>query len=221
MRASGFGYFALLAMIPFLLGRRVAIGFALLTTLTGWIVWYVENQTDWLPVYRPFNASTTWMLYIGVIWLIVILLDLAAQDLIQSLSRARQAEAHSQFLNEFQHLISLLATEVINLGPGEIDSGIRHVMQAVSEFVDADLCRIWPCGCSPWPAPCFEPAAPCFAPAASCQAAKPPGLRAERCSASRFWQRCSSLVEASPGRSRRPPCQPSKKRPRRRHSSAP
>jgi len=64
-------------------------------------------------------------------------------ELEASVSERKQVEAALQYRVEFERLITTISTNFINLAPGEIDSAITHVLQAIGEFAGVDRSYIF------------------------------------------------------------------------------
>ncbi|HET7087801.1 MAG TPA: PAS domain-containing protein, partial [Anaerolineae bacterium] len=70
-----------------------------------------------------------------------LVVDISEQKRVEDEMR-RQDELLQKRL-AFENLISRISTEFINLGPNEIDLGIRHALQAIGEFAGADRSYIF------------------------------------------------------------------------------
>jgi two-component system cell cycle sensor histidine kinase/response regulator CckA len=60
------------------------------------------------------------------------------RELKEEISQRKQAEDASKFLREFQNLIMTISTSFINLGPDQIDHGIRHALERIGKFALVD-----------------------------------------------------------------------------------
>jgi PAS domain S-box-containing protein len=64
------------------------------------------------------------------------------QSVGRDITPRKQAEDALDYTNQLQSLVTVLATEFINIPPQKIDEAIHHAMQAIAEFVGASRCAI-------------------------------------------------------------------------------
>ncbi|HEX2907533.1 MAG TPA: PAS domain S-box protein [Phototrophicaceae bacterium] len=93
IRAAMVGYYMLVITAPFLLGARVGIFISLLVVFTGGVMTGLETQTTWLPTYHPPTAAAAWVMYSFGALVMTLVVNFFANAFVQSVQRARHAEA--------------------------------------------------------------------------------------------------------------------------------
>ena len=89
----------------------------------------------------------------------------AILGIITDITARKRAEEELQYRLKFQHLITMVSSQFINLYPDQIDEEINHTLQQIGEFADADRSYVFQfsedqksVSCShEWCAPQIEP----------------------------------------------------------------
>ena len=62
----------------------------------------------------------------------------AILGIVTDITARKRAEAELQYRLKFQHLITMVSSQFINLYPDQVDEEINHTLQQIGEFADAD-----------------------------------------------------------------------------------
>ena len=62
----------------------------------------------------------------------------AILGIVTDITARKRAEEELQYRLKFQHLITMVSSQFINLYPDQIDAEINHTLQQIGEFADAD-----------------------------------------------------------------------------------
>jgi PAS domain S-box-containing protein len=62
----------------------------------------------------------------------------AILGIVTDITARKRAEEELQYRLKFQHLVTLVSSEFINLYPEQIDEKINHTLEQIGEFADAD-----------------------------------------------------------------------------------
>jgi PAS domain S-box-containing protein len=62
----------------------------------------------------------------------------AILGIITDITARKRAEEELQYRLKFQHLITLVSSQFINLYPDQIDEEVNHTLQQIGEFADAE-----------------------------------------------------------------------------------
>ena len=62
----------------------------------------------------------------------------AILGIITDITARKRAEAELQYRLKFQHLVTMVSSQFINLYPDQIDAEVNHTLQQIGEFADAD-----------------------------------------------------------------------------------
>jgi PAS domain S-box-containing protein len=106
--------------------------------LSAWLT-VQTNPVDWG---FWFEAGAALLVFLMIL---LILVERFYRLNVQTLTASRQASVELERLNRalqerlaFEQVITSLSTELINLGPDEIDAGIQRALQVIGEFTDSD-----------------------------------------------------------------------------------
>jgi PAS domain S-box-containing protein len=102
---------------------------------------FTSNIHQALSTQQPVNFEYQLLIGEQEIWFDATVSPMSDHSVIwvgRDISQRKQAQQSLQQRLDFEHLITDISTEFINLGPTEIDAGIQHALEVIGQFAGAD-----------------------------------------------------------------------------------